>query len=110
VLLQTDERLIDPSRPSRFELPRQHTLVLRMDPLRHELQPGQSVALDGGTLTYLGLRSWMGYRVTYDPTLPWLLAASLLAVAALAWHYLRRFFFPAPTVVTPLLPDGVRHA
>lgn len=110
VLLQTDELLIDPSRPSRFELPRRHTLVLRMDPLRHELQPGQGVALDGGTLTYLGLRSWMGYRVTYDPTLPWLLAASLLAVAALAWHYLRRFFFPAPTVVTPLLPDGVRHA
>lgn len=111
VLLQTDEVLIDPSRPSRFSLPSRHTLVLRMDPLRHELQPGQSVEIDGGTLTYLGLRSWMGYRVTYDPTLPWLLAASLLAAFALAWHYTQRFFFAAPAAVPVRpLPDGARHA
>ncbi len=111
VLLQTDEVLIDPSRPSRFSLPSRHTLVLRMDPLRHELQPGQSVELGGGTLTYLGLRSWMGYRVTYDPTLPWLLAAALLAAFALAWHYTQRFFFPMPVAVPARpLPDGARHA
>ncbi|TXC65206.1 hypothetical protein FSC37_00870 [Piscinibacter aquaticus] len=111
VLLQTDETLIDPSRASRFELPRRHTLVLRMDPVRHELQPGQSVALQGGTLTYLGLRTWMGYRVTSDPTLPWLLAASLLAAFALAWHYTQRFFFavPAASAVRPS-PKRVRHA
>ena len=30
-----------------FELPRRHTLVVRMDPRRHELQPGQSVDLGG---------------------------------------------------------------
>lgn len=111
VLLQTDETLIDPSRASRFELPRRHTLVLRMDPVRHELQPGQSVALDGGTLGYLGLRTWMGYRVTYDPTLPWLLAASLLAAFALAWHYAQRFFFAAPVIsAARSSPKGARHA
>ncbi len=111
VLLQTDETLIDPARASRFELPRRHTLVLRMDPQRHELQPGQSVALDGGTLTYLGLRTWMGYRVTYDPTLPWLLAASLLAAFALAWHYTQRFFFAAPAAAAARpVPSGARHA
>jgi cytochrome c biogenesis protein ResB len=110
VLLQTDELLIDPSRPSRFSLPSRHTLVLRMDPLRHELQPGQSVELDGGTLTYLGLRSWMGYRITHDPTLPWLLAAALLATFALAWHYTQRFFFATPTTAAAqALPAGVRH-
>ena len=37
----------------------------------------------------------MGYRVSYDPTLPWLLAAALLAALSLAWHYTQRFFFPA---------------
>lgn len=111
VLLQTDEVLIDPSRPSRFSLPSRHTLVLRMDPQRHELQPGQSFELGGGTLTYLGLRSWMGYRVTYDPTLPWLLAASLLAAFALAWHYTQRFFFAAPagSPARPV-PEGAHHA
>lgn len=112
VLLQTDEVLIDPSRASRFSLPSRHSLVLRMDPLRHELQPGQSVDLGSGTLTYLGLRSWMGYRVTCDLTLPWLLAAALLAVFALAWHYTQRFFFPAPAPapLTPSRPGGARHA
>jgi cytochrome c biogenesis protein len=111
VLLQTDETLIDPARASRFELPRRHTLVLRMDPQRHELQPGQSVELGGGTLTYLGLRTWMGYRVTHDPTLPWLLAAALLAAFALAWHYTHRFFFAAPAAVPARpVPKGARHA
>jgi hypothetical protein len=33
----------------------------------------------------------MGYRITYDPTLTALLACSLLAAWALAWHYLRLF-------------------
>ncbi|MGD9832668.1 MAG: hypothetical protein AB7U92_07950, partial [Piscinibacter sp.] len=111
VLLQSDETLIDPARASRFELPRRHTLVLRMDPQRHELQPGQGVDLGGGTLTYLGLRSWMGYRITYDPTLPWLLAASLLAAFALAWHYTQRFFFAAPAAeAVRAVPNGARHA
>lgn len=110
VLLQTDETLIDPARASRFELPRRHTLVVRMDPRRHELQPGQSVDLGGGTLTYVGLRSWMGYRVTYDPTLPWLLAAAVLAAFALAWHYTQRFFFAAPATAARAVPEGARHA
>lgn len=111
VLLQTDETLIDPARAGRFELPRRHTLVVRLEPQRHELQPGQSVELGGGTLSYLGLRSWMGYRITYDPTLPWLLAASLLAAFALAWHYTQRFFFAAPAASPARpVPDGAHHA
>ena len=113
VLLQTDETLIDPARAASFRLPQRHTLVLRMDPLRHELPPGQTVALEGGTLTYHGLRRWMGYRVSHDPTLPWMLAASLLAAFALAAHYVQRFFFPAPapaTSVRPRFAEGARHA
>ena len=93
VLLQTDETLIDPAAQTTFRLPQSHWLVLRMGDTRAELRPGQSIALPGGTLVYEGLRSWMGYRVTYDPTMAWMLAASLLAACALAWHYTQRFFF-----------------
>ena len=93
VQLQFDQNLIDPTRNASFRLPDPHRLVLRMGALRAELAPGESFALDGGTLVYEGLRSWMGYRVSYDWTLPWLLAASLLAALALAWHYTQRFFF-----------------
>jgi cytochrome c biogenesis protein len=101
VLLQTDETLIDPARAASFRRPERHTLVLRMDPLRHELAPGQSVRIEGGTLTYHGLATWMGYRVSHDPTLPWMLAAALLAALALGTHYVLRFFFSVPRAAAP---------
>lgn len=71
------------------ELP--HVLVLRVGEARHELRPGDSVALASGRLTYVRLESWMGYRITYDPTKPWLVATVLVAIACLLLFYLRRF-------------------
>jgi cytochrome c biogenesis protein len=91
VMLQFDETLIDPGKASAFRLPEAHRLVVRIGETRAALAPGERVALDGGTLVYEGLASWMGYRVAYDPTLPWLLAASLLTALSLAWHYARKF-------------------
>ena len=95
VLLKFDETLIDPNAQAAFKLPDTHRLVVRIDKLRAELAPGERVELEGGTLVYEGLRTWMGYRVSYDWTLPWLLASALLAAFALAWHYTQRFFFGA---------------
>ena len=89
--LQFDDNLIDPQTATRFRLPGEHRLVVRQGDVRAELAPGQSVELAGGTLVYEGLRTWMGYRVAYDPTLPWLLAASLLTALALALHYTLKF-------------------
>jgi cytochrome c biogenesis protein len=91
VKLDFDETLIDPEQAAAFRLPTQHRLVVRLGEQRAELLPGMGIALPGGRLVYEGLRSWMGYRVTYDPTLPWLLGCSLFAVWAMAWHYLRKF-------------------
>lgn len=94
VMLQFDETLIDPATASRFRMPQQHRLVLRIGPARHELAPGESLAIEGGTLVYEGLSTWMGYRIAYDPTLPWLLASALLAALALAGHYVLAFRAP----------------
>jgi hypothetical protein len=91
VMLATDETLIDPQRQAAFRLPRSHHVVVRAGEARHELRPGEFVQLEGGTLVYEGLRTWMGYRVFSDWTLPWLLAASLLAALALGAHYVVRF-------------------
>lgn len=97
VMLQFDQTLIDPAKTTSFRLPDEHRLVVRIGKLRATLAPGERLTIDGGTLVYEGLRTWMGYRVAYDPTLPWLLAASLLAALSLAWHYARKFFtVPAP--------------
>jgi len=67
----------------------QHHLVLRVGELRQELRPGDVVALDGGKLAYVGMGSWMGYRVIYDPTKPWLVATTLVAVGSLLAFYAR---------------------
>ena len=65
--------------------------MVRVGEERRELKLGESLRLAEGVLVYNGLRSWMGYTVFYDFTLPWLLAACVLAVVSLAWHFLSRF-------------------
>ncbi|HYD94710.1 MAG TPA: hypothetical protein VEC01_05240 [Noviherbaspirillum sp.] len=68
-----------------------HRLVLRVGGSRTELRPGQTVELEGGKLTYVRLASWMGYRIVYDPTEPWLAATVAAAIATLLWFYARLF-------------------
>jgi cytochrome c biogenesis protein len=65
--------------------------VLRIGERRWELQPGGSVELPEGRIEYRGLRGWMGYSVFYDWTIPWLLAASLVAIGALGAHFWSKF-------------------
>ncbi len=105
VMLQMDEILIDPAAHASFRMPTEHRLIVRLDTQRVEMVPGQRIDVAGGTLVYDHLGTWMGYRVSYDWTLPWLLAASLLGVGALAWHYTRRFFF-TPQSAAPLQVGG----
>lgn len=83
-----------PAAGGEFRLPARYTVVVRQGEQRWEL-PGdggeQHIDLPGGRLTYLGLRTWMGYQVAWDRTMPWLLGASVVAVLALSWHFWRKF-------------------
>ncbi len=107
VMLAFEQTLIDPEGPARFRLPDAHRLVVRLGELRAELAPGETLAIDGGRLQYEGLRTWMGYRVTHDPTLPWLLAAALLAALAFGLHYLQAFVPPLRwRLAQPKAADG----
>jgi cytochrome c biogenesis protein len=56
------------------------------------LGPGDSVEVEGGLIVVGGLRLWMGYRIDYDPLLPWLLIAAFLTLGALAVHVQRKFW------------------
>jgi hypothetical protein len=67
----------------------EHKLILRAQGNRYEMQPGTAVELPDGRLTYVRLGSWLGYRVTYDPTPPWLAASVLVGVTSLVWFYAR---------------------
>lgn len=91
MMLEIGEVLIDPARRSEFRLPRASALVVRAGAQRVTLHPGDEVALGGGVLRYERLTTWMGYDVSHDPTLPWMLAASLAAVGFLGVHFARRF-------------------
>ena len=91
VLLRFEEAVLTSDRPSVFRAPVEHRLVVRFDEHRQEVRPGGHLQLPEGRLEYEGLGVWMGYTVFYDWTRPWLVGASLLAVAALGWHLQARF-------------------
>ncbi len=91
VMLQFDDVILDPEKPSEFHLPSRYRIVVRSGEERRELKPGDSMRLADGLLVFDGLRSWMGYTVFYDFTLPWLLASGLLAVTSLAVHFWKKF-------------------
>jgi cytochrome c biogenesis protein ResB len=101
IMLQFDEIVLDPEKADQFKLPSEHAVVLRIDDVRKELLPGDSVDLQEGVLEYVGLRSWMGYTVFYDWTIPWLLSAALTATLALGWHFWRKFAARPWTQDTP---------
>lgn len=73
-------------------------LKLQWAKQNHELRPGQTLQLEGGRIHFEGVRGWMGYRIFYDPTLPWLLGCAIAGVLALAWHLLGRFAIPKLTM------------
>ena len=51
------------------------------------LHPGDTMALEGGTLIYDEMRMWIGYRIDYNIVLPWAFFASVTGILALAWHF-----------------------
>jgi cytochrome c biogenesis protein len=91
VQLRFDQPLIDPNGPDRFRTPGSHSVVVRTGERRAELTPGKRLEIAGGRLTYEGVGTWMGYKVFYDWTLPWLLAACAVAGASLGAHFLLKF-------------------
>lgn len=91
IMLDIDETVLDPNDHTAFRLPGNYRLIARSGTDRHELQVGDRIELPEGQLRFMELRSWMGYRVHYDWTLPWLFAACAVGVASLGWHFWSRF-------------------
>jgi cytochrome c biogenesis protein len=90
-MLRIEEDVLPPDRDFDFRVPQQHKLIVRYQDQRHELTPGDELSLPQGLLLYRELSTWMGYRVDYDWTRPWLLATVLIGLGALFWHYIEKF-------------------
>ncbi|HZW12613.1 MAG TPA: cytochrome c biogenesis protein ResB [Noviherbaspirillum sp.] len=91
LMLEVEESLIPADRPSRFRLPEKQKIVVRYQGSRWEMLPGEKIMLPDGVLEYHELRTWMGYKVFYDWTIPWILASCIAAIASMAWHFWRKF-------------------
>ena len=71
------------------------TLEVKSAGQRKRLQPGESMSFSGGTLRFERVSMWMGYRVSFDPTLPWLFSLAVLAVVFMSAHFATRLWQPA---------------
>lgn len=90
-MLRIDENLLPEDRPFEFAIPARHRIVVRVGERRFEMSPGDRIELDEGLLSYRGLSAWMGYKVDYDWTRPWLLATAIIAILSLFAHYTWKF-------------------
>lgn len=67
-----------------------HQLVVRLGGQRREiLERGGSLELPGGRLTYLELKTWMGYRIVYDFAVHWMASTAAVIVICLIAFYAR---------------------
>jgi len=89
-MLVMEEDVLPENREFNFSIPNQHHLVIRIGEDRNVLRIGDEIRLDNGILRYESLTSWMGYKVDYDWTRPWLLATCLLGLASLMLHYFHK--------------------
>ncbi len=92
IQLEFDDPILSPDQPSQFRTPNDYRLIVRIGDQRWLMALGDELSLDGGTLVFQGLTTWMGYSIFYDQTRHWLLAACLLAVLSIGWHFWRKYF------------------
>ncbi len=85
-------------------------LVVNAGARRVELQPGETVQLEGGRLRFERLTSWMGYKVFYDPTLHWLFVSAMVAIIGLGTHFWSRFGVRLPHTPAPSTGAGLKAA
>jgi len=57
-----------------------------------EVGRGEWLTIAGGRLRFDELRMWMGYQISFNPLLAWLLAAGTVGIAGLAWHFWRKLW------------------
>lgn len=90
-MLKIDENVLPEGRSFEFRIPRYHRIIVRVDDQRYEMKPGDRIRLADGVLRYRELSTWMGYKIDYDWTRPWLLASAIFGLIALFVHYIFKF-------------------
>jgi hypothetical protein len=95
--LNMEDDVLPEDRAFDFQVPEKNQLIVRYQDQRHELRPGDQLTLPEGVLRYQKLSTWMGYKVDYDWTRPWLLATALIGLLGLFMHFILKFIGPLIT-------------
>ena len=96
-MLQIREDVLPSDRDFFYKVPEQHELIVRHGDIRQVLQPGDEIKFDTGVLRYEKLTTWMGYKVDYDWTRPWLLSTCIIGILSLFLHFIKKFLLHRPT-------------
>jgi hypothetical protein len=72
---------------------------------------GQWLTISDSRLRFEALGMWMGYHISFNPLLAWLLAAGAVGVAGLAWHFWQKLWSrPLPAATGQSTPERTRDA
>ncbi len=91
VWLHLPDEIYEEEAAWRFRKPENASLVVITEGARQEMRPGETISIGGGRLRYEELRSWMGYTISYNPLVPWMLATVVVAIGCLSWHVAGKF-------------------
>lgn len=96
--LSLPDPVYDPEESWVFRTPTDPVLVVIEDEIRQELRLGDAAMLsNGGSVRFERLHTWMGYTISYNPLMPWILAVSVTACIVLMVHIIERMRpVPAP--------------
>lgn len=90
-MFQPSEDVLAQQQPMQLTPPKDHHLVVRAGEKRQQLYVDGQLTFPEGVLTYHGLRTWMGFKVHYDPFKAYLLMTSILTVLCLSWFFWQKF-------------------
>ena len=80
--------------------------IVLSNQMKSILVPGDSIKLREGKLRFHQLKMWMGYHISYDPTLHLLFFVAIVGVLALFWHFHGRLTLASSTIQENLSVAG----
>jgi len=91
LMLVFEEKVVEEGKHSYFKKPEKHHVLVKIGNDTMKMRPGDTFKTEKGELVYRELRTWMGYSITGDWTMPWLVAASVVITIGATWYFIDKF-------------------
>ncbi|VAX15298.1 hypothetical protein MNBD_NITROSPINAE01-988 [hydrothermal vent metagenome] len=91
LMLVIEKEFLVEGKDSYFKKPEKYHLLVKIGDDTMQMRPGDRFKTEKGELVYRELRTWMGYSITGDWTMPWLVAASVIITVGATWYFVDKF-------------------